>query len=314
MDRYNRFLMIVSIGVLIIYGIMMNLELQSYAAEDNSALNFNSIVEVESYSIEERYIEAGKEANIILTIHNANKYSAANNMLLIVSSDSKMIYPTYGNDNQFVIGTLEANETRSVSIPVIISPSFAGEYIDLNCKLMYESGGRQISNESTIVLPTKGKDLIEVNLIDVNSNAVVNAESPLSISYFNRSEYNIDDALLIIDGNVDDSTSSIDLGLLAAGKSYSKDFNITFTELGEQSIKIYLKYNDNNGEMVQSDLGTFSVSVTDNSDLSPNEADSNVVFLILCGRLIAVIALIVVGYMIYKYIKRNWFSNGLINE
>ncbi len=59
--------------LLVIGFVFISTSLRAYAVEISDDTSFNSIVEVDSYTVEEGYIEAGKEANVSLTIRNANR-------------------------------------------------------------------------------------------------------------------------------------------------------------------------------------------------------------------------------------------------
>lgn len=291
--------------LLVSYITLLNLSIIASAEEGEFAdMTFRTMVEVESYSIEEGHIEAGKEAHITLTLRNASSSFSADSLIVDISSNSKMLYPSYGNDNQFLVGSLTPNSTAIVTIPIIISSSFNGEYIDLIANLEYEIGNSKISNTSTMLLPAQSTNSIIVNSLDVSAHATVNGKSLLSIGYYNRSSENITDAVIIVDGNVSDVTKEISLDAIVAGKAYTKDCNIIFDESGEQSITITLRYTDINGEQVNDNLGTYKVSVGVASDTSAVSNNSNRT-LVFVGRIIASVAAIGVLIIVYVYFKKK---------
>ena len=179
---------------------------------EEKELSFNSVVEVESYSIEEEYIEPGKNANITVTLHNANTYSAVKSLLVVFSSSSGMLFPAYGEDNQTFIGTLEAGKTTTITLPMVASSKMTGDYVDLTLNMIYETDGSRINNSATMVFPTKNNITVAVHSLDVSAHATVNGKSLLSISYSNNGVDNINDASLTIDGKVSDATRKIELG------------------------------------------------------------------------------------------------------
>lgn len=283
----------------------LSCSLVAHAEEDvDQNLKFNSVVEIERYEVEGGHIEAGKETNITLTLHNANKRSQANSLAVIITSDSGMVYPSYGNDNQFFVGTLEAGESTDLIIPVVINSKLTGDYVDLICELVYECGGNIIRNTSTIVMPTQNNSSLVVNSLSVSAHATVNGKSLLSVNYTNSGIDSIKDAAIEISGNVSDSTQLIDLGTIAAGKSDIKDCNIIFVQPGEQDIVIKLKYTDVNGTYRETDLGTYRVNVTEEleSVAESNEENSS---LVLAGRIIALVASIFATITVFVYLKKR---------
>ncbi|WP_026519130.1 hypothetical protein [Butyrivibrio sp. FCS006] len=289
--------------------VIPNTGIRVYATQEapvvQSEPSFNSVVEIESYSIEEGYIAAGKNANIILTIRNANKNSAANGLVVTVLSNSGMVYPSYGNDNQFFIGTLKAGETATVTVPIIVNSEFVGDFVDFSCQLSYESGGRQITNSSSMILPSESASAFLIKSLEVSSGAVVNDDSLLSISYRNNSLRNITDIELIIEGNVSDASKNINLGSIDAGKTSTKDCTISFTETGEQTISITLRYMGADGEQIEMNLGTYDVMVDEAPSDTENVEGVNNETLIRIGRGIAGLAFIAAMIAVLVYIKKR---------
>lgn len=282
------------------------MKLPAFAAEEEDVkeLSFNSVVEIESYEVEEGYIEAGKEATVNLTLHNANRRTAADSIVVSVSSTSGMVYPTYGNDNQFFVGTLEADGTATVSIPIVVNSSFNGEYVDFTCSIVYVCSGKQITNTSTMILPARDSNTIIVSSVDVSAHAQINNKSLLSVSYYNKSMENINDASLQITGNVSEATKVIDLGTVSGGKTYTEDCNIIFTESGDQTISIMLNYTDIDGDHEQLDLGTFKVNVADERSSTEVNNSGNVA-LKSFGLLISLLAVAAVVVISIIYIKKR---------
>ena len=178
-------------------------------AEEPKPLSFNSVVEVESYKLEEGYLEAGKDATVSLVLHNVNTYSSANNIILSISSDSGMVYPLYGNDNQFFAGSLEADSRTTIRIPLSVSSRLSDDYVDFKCDLAYETDGKLIHNSSSMVLPTRNKDTVIVSSVDVSAHAKVNCNSLLSIVYSNNGTNSINDAAVLVKGNVSEDSKKI---------------------------------------------------------------------------------------------------------
>lgn len=270
--------------------------------EMESTLLGAATITVESYSIENDYLEAGKDAAILLKVHN-NGGTSASNVILTISCGNDMLYPSYGNGNQIYIGGLGAGVTKEVTIPVTVSSSFEQEAIDINCNFIYIASGKQLTNTSTIVIPAQSSSTIEVKSIGVSKRATVNGKSLLSVSYVNNSRTNITDARIVIEGNVSDDSSVIAMDTIEADKSYSKDYQISYSEVGEQNISISLVYTDTNGDEVNTDLGNYIVTVSESNGSSLVE-EGNVV-LTWIGRVIALVALLVACFVIVSYIRKR---------
>lgn len=262
-----------------------------------------AIVEVEDYTVEGGILEAGKEITINLTLHNTSRNVAATSVMMTLTSNSGMIYPVYGNSNQIYVGSIGAGASEVVSVPVSISEQFTGDMADLTCQFDYESSGNRMNNMASIVIPTSGGNTIGVKSIDVTTHAIVNGKSLLSFNYVNLSNKNITDAVLTIEGNVSSNSKKIKLDTIYAGKSYAHDYYVTFTKAGNQEINVKLSYTDVDGEAVETDLGNYSVTVSQESAGTATVVPSKI--LTWVGRAIAAIAGLAVVFVVVVYIKKR---------
>ncbi|WP_026657837.1 hypothetical protein [Butyrivibrio sp. AC2005] len=263
-----------------------------------------AFIEVQNYSVEGGLLEAGSDLTVNIILHNISSTVKAESLVITMSSSSGMIYPRYGSDNQIFAGTILPDESKVISIPITVSSEFKGDAADFICQFDYLSENSTMSNSSTMIITTStGRSLI-VKGIDVGGNAILNGKSLLSVNYVNTSNLNITDAKLIIEGNVSDDSKIIDLDTVYAGKSYSKDCKVTFVSGGNQEINVKLSYTDISGEKVETDLGTYSVIVSEEEITSDKSNASNKV-LFWGGRMLAAIAFVAAIALGFNYFKKN---------
>lgn len=262
-----------------------------------------AVIVIDNYSIEGGSLEAGKDISINLTLHNVSKTVAATSILMTVSSASGLIYPSYGNDNQFFVGTIAAGVSESVIVPVTIAPNYDSETLDLVCKFDYASMNTKMTNTATIVIPNSGGGSIEVKSTSVSSHATVNGESLLSISFANLTSEKITDAEILVNGNVSPDSRVISLGTIKANKNYSEDLRIKFTEAGDQEIELVFAYTDVDGQRVETDLGKYSVEVEENQVITISNENEEMILWI--GRGISALGLILAAVVIILYIKKR---------
>ena len=262
-----------------------------------------AIVVVDSYSLEGGILEAGKDITVNLKVHNTGKYTAATNVLLTVSSTSGLIYPSYGNDNQFFIGTLAAGASETVAIPLSVSQYYENQSIDLVCNFDYASSNTRMNNSAVVVIPASGGGSVEIKSVNVSSHATVNGDSLLSISYSNNTSEKITDAEILVTGNVSESSKVIKLDAIKAGKNYSEDCRISFTEVGDQEIEVVFAYTDIDGQRVENDLGKFSVEVEEEKLVTETDDDSETMKWI--GRGIALAGLLFAFGACIWYIRKR---------
>lgn len=304
MKTIIRVLIVFFYGVLAI-SIGMGASITVYAvAETEWPDPINAVVELTGYEVEGGYIEAGKETTILLTIKNENAYYDAHNIVLSASSASGMIFPKYGNSNRTFVGDLNHKMSTTVKIPVAVASELTAEYADINFDIIYESGDFKYTNNASILIPTHLISEINVNSLDVSKHPTINSKSLLSISYTNNTNKNISDAVLVVEGNVSEDTQQIDLGNIAADKTYIKDFDIVFTEAGEQSIIVKLKYTNVNGEYIEDELGDYTVDVRNENDFSISNYSRNAI-LVWLGRALALVSTIGALLVTVIYVRKR---------
>ena len=263
-----------------------------------------AIIEISDYTIDGGMLDSGKQITVNLTLHNTGASASANSVMMTISSESGMVYPVYGNDNQVYVGNIGAGRSKEVSIPLTIGSNFMGDSVDLTCQFDYETAGAQMTNSATLIIPKSGGSTIGVKTISVSSHAIVNGKSLLSISYVNQSASNINDARLVVDGNVSKNSKNIKLDTIYSGKSYTEDFYVTFKKAGEQTVNVKLVYTDADGEEKTNDLGTFGVTVSKEAASENNNSTVNVV-LTWVGRVIAAFGLMAALAVVFIYIKKR---------
>ncbi|WP_196805731.1 hypothetical protein [Butyrivibrio sp. WCD2001] len=275
-------------------------------AQTEDEINADSAIayiEVKNYTIEGGLLEAGNDLSINLTIQNISSAARAESLVMTMSSQSGMVFPKYGTDNQIVIGTLLPKESKTISIPVTVSSKLEADSADFTCKFDYLSLEKQMSSTSTMILTTSSGKSLAVKSIDINAHAILNGKSLLNISYVNMTNGNITDAELLIEGNVSDDSKKIRLDTVYAGKTYTKDYNVTFTNAGEQAVKVKLVYTDITGERMQADLGTFSVTVS--PEVSSNKPSGTNAILLWGGRALAAVVLLAIVGICFTYFKKK---------
>ncbi len=233
--------------------------------ENNSKIPHVAFVSISDYSVDGGVLVPGKDTTLHLEIHNISTLGNAYTLVLTVTSNSGMVYPSYGTSNQYFIGRLDKDEKTTVEVPLRVGVGFEGEAADIICNFSYSSDNIPLTNEATISLPASGGSLVSAKKLQVGPTAIVNSKTLLSVSLISSSTENITDAVLIVDGKVSKDSRRIQLETLNPYESHSEDCQITFTETGEQNIDVKLQYTDLNGNKKETEIGTYTVTVGEQS-------------------------------------------------
>ncbi len=302
MRKYNNVLKRIIVCLFTVLCLGANTKMVANATEvDGNAM---PIIEIQDYSIDGGMIEAGKQITVNLKLHNTSGATSVGSVMMTLSNGTGSLYPAYGNSNQIFVGSIEADDTKEVSVEMVIGNNFQGNAVDLTCQFDYVAMSNRLNNSATIVIPTSGGSTIGVKSIDVSTHAIVNGKSLLAFSYVNQSSSNITDAKLIVDGNVSSTSKEIKLDTVYAGKSYTNDYYVIFDEAGDQTIKVSLQYTDTDGSQTVTDLGSFDITVSKENVTDENGSGINPVLDIIGKAVAGIVAIVAVGAVLV-YVKKK---------
>lgn len=257
------------VSSVLLIGSMLISTITSYAAQMSSAES--AVVNIESYEIEEGVLTPGEQVTLNLTLKNNSKTVPAENVVLTLESANYALLPVYGEDNQVYVGTIEADGTKKVSVKATVNTEYNTDAAQMKIQFSYISGVTPLSNSTAIYIPTYASGNLIAESTVVSGSTTVGARTLVSIKYRNASTADIADAKLVIEGNIAEENKEIVLPTASAGKSYTGDYYVTFSESGIQTLSIQYQYTDSQGNNYVTDCGAYKVNVT-NEIASENTA------------------------------------------
>ena len=268
-------------------------------AEEGVATVQSTLLGIEGYTIDYGSLEPGGEIQITFNIHNYSK-NQSNSTLLSIDSESDL-YPAYGVDNQVYVGNVAAGETVPVQVKLVVDSKFKSDIAKVVCSVSSEHS----NNTVVVAIPAHVGNKLAVKSIDIAKNAVLGGKSLLNISLNNRTGYEIKDAKLLIEGNISSESKEIVLGDIGVNSNFVKDCYISFEKVGKQSILIKLEYTSDIGEDIVSDIGTYSVNVSENDmNISDNMNDNNGIVSKI-GKVLALISIVAALGFVLLYINKR---------
>ena len=183
------------------------------------------------------------------------------NIYIQMSSNSG-ITPVYGESNQKYVDMLDAGRTVEVVFKVDVPTTIETEKAEVMLKIEYENAkGEDKSNQATVYIPIKNTGELEINNVSVADSAKVGAKTLISVSYANGSDITLRDAVIKIEGNIEDEGTSVELGNIETGISKYKDMYVTFTKTGEQPVELTISYKDAEGKTITKEVCNETVNV-----------------------------------------------------
>lgn len=229
----------------------------------------SAVISIESYQVEEGVLTPGEQITINLVLRNNSATTAAQNAVVTFESANYALLPVYGEANQAYVGTVEAGETKEIMVKAIVNQSYNADMAHLRCDFNYVSGSTPLSNSTAIYIPTYAYGNLIAESTVVAESATIGAKSLISIKYRNASTVNITDAKLVITGNVAEENAEIDLSTIAAGKTYTQDYYVAFTQTGIQTVNLQYIYTDGAGNQNVIACGEYKVNVVENTAVMP---------------------------------------------
>lgn len=267
----------------------------------------SAVINVENYEVEEGVLIAGEQITIDVTLKNNSKTVAAENVVVTFDSANYALLPVYGEDNQIYVGTIEANSTKNIEVKATVNSAYVADAAQLKMQFTYISGMSALSNSTAIYIPTYASGNLVSESTVVSGNATLGARTLVSVKYKNASTADISDLKLIMSGNIADENKEQSLPVAGAGKTYTEDYYVSFTESGIQTLTIQYRYTDNQGNTYVTDCGEYRINVTNDVAAEGSDAvvenENNSFLLTKFIMLIAVgVGVIVV---IFIYLKKR---------
>lgn len=216
---------------------------------------------IDSYTIEKGDFTPGSTATIAFKLRNIGGSINMKNIYVQLSSNSG-ITPVYGESNQKYVDMLDAGRTVEVVFKVDVPTTIEAEKAEVMLKIEYENAkGEDKSNQATVYIPIKNTGELEINNVSVADSAKVGAKTLISVSYANGSDITLRDAVIKIEGNIEDEGTSVELGNIETGISKYKDMYVTFTKTGEQPVELTISYKDAEGKTITKEVCNETVNV-----------------------------------------------------
>lgn len=191
---------------------------------------------------------AGEEFNLYYTLNNISD-SELKNILITFNSLNYTILPANGISNAQFIETIPAGESISGDILLRSSLTLQSGLYPIDISLEFEDPQNNIikSQELISVLITQPY-IFDVENISIVETAYMNEQIPLTIRYANNGSDNIKNLSFVFEGeNIPAPQKNLLVGDIEAGYSGYVDCEISFNDVGEQTLSISYEFDTSDG-------------------------------------------------------------------
>ena len=264
----------------------------------------SAVVDIETYEVEEGTLNAGEQITLNLKLKNNSEVTDAKNAVVTFESMDGALAPIYGDDNQIYVGTIPAGQTVNVIIEAVVNKQYKADATPLKCYFTYVSGASALNNTVVINIPTNVAGILQAESVIVAENATVGVNALVSVRCKNGGTTSINDAKLLVTGNVQEDNKEIALPVVGEGKTIAEDYYVSFVESGIQNLQLALQYTDVKGNVCTIDCGEYKVNVTNKTTGTGYDAvveqvegaGAIVLKVILLGAAVCMIAGVTLGY------------------
>ncbi len=258
---------------------------------------------IESYEVVKGEVLPGNEIEVKLVIHNTNDSSVAQNVVLSMVNNQGIAVPVEGKSNQVPVGDILGGGTIETTIPVRITEQVKNEENVIILFYMTFSDGRdsEVTNEAYISFPIKNEYIAKVEKLCLEDECYVNEKAVISSEIKNDGMTGVNDARLHII-QTDGTETVYLLGDIAGGITMYYDHTIAMISSGEQKLRAFLSYCDEEGNEYITQETEYSVRVLANNPDAPElqhveTKDVDKTFLVTNGILIGLaLVIIIVSY------------------
>ena len=264
----------------------------------------SAVVDIENYEVEEGTLNPGEQIALNLKVKNNSDKTDAKNAVVTFESMDGALAPIYGDDNQIYIGTIPAGQTVNVRIEAVVNKQYRADSTALKCYFTYISGASSLNNVVAINIPTNASGILQAESVVVAENATVGVNTLVSVRCKNGGNTAINDAKLLVTGNVQEENKEILLPAIGEGKMIAEDYYVSFVESGIQNLQLSLQYTDAKGNVCTIDCGDYKVNVTSKTEGVKYDAvveqvegaSTAVLKVILLGAAVCMIGGVTLGY------------------
>ncbi|MBQ7360634.1 MAG: hypothetical protein IJW63_11150 [Lachnospiraceae bacterium] len=223
---------------------------------------YNPKVLVTSYEITEGIVAKDEEFTIKVELTNMNSHADAYNVVTTFTSYSNNVYITEGNSNVTYFEQIKAGESVSFTMELGVMDVSLSDSVSLGFTSVYSNDeGVEYGIESIVTPLIEEKAEMEVPAVSVATKAVVGAKALVSVRYSNVGDNRIENVVMKVEGNIEESQKTVKLDELNVGEQKYLDYYVTFAQEGEQKLTISFEYQDSNGNNYTIDAKEYTVDV-----------------------------------------------------
>lgn len=236
---------------------------------------------VETYSISDDEIVPGEEFELTMKIRNTSIYYDTYSVVVTVEDNTSsgntnpQIYPVYGSSNQTYIERVYARNSWDITVPLKAAENISAPEIPLKVTITYNDNyfiDKQ-TNVAFINLPVRLSGDLNLVSASVPESVSTGTKARISATYENTGSKNLYNVTMKVSGGEVFEPITADLYNIGGGEKNTAEVYIDCNEIGKIPIAISFTYEDDQGEVFETEEFLYNLSVIENSASEMNEVE-----------------------------------------
>lgn len=227
-----------------------------------SAASAPARILLDSYEVVEGQVAPGEEVVLRFTFRNASQDTGAVGVLITYGFGDSGVVPIYGESNQIYISYLGPGESYIKDVACQVLSYQVMDTTRVFFAAVYQDdvvGGA--SNEFVIGIPLQKQIQLQIENLELPEEAKMKTQATGHLLVRNTGSIDAYQVVLHCDGAIQEMQKTVQLGDLMSEDSIAIDLNLTFLQDGEQSLSLWLEYQDKDGEELQTTPTVYAVDV-----------------------------------------------------
>ncbi len=224
--------------------------------EKDKEKNLPKII-LDSYKIEPTIVQAGQEFKLNMVFKNTNHTKDIYNVKAYLTFDvatgrdtvQQNVFSPINSSNTFYINHIAPNQAVSQDFHMYVVPDAAPKTYTVNVNFEYEDkDGKQITSKELVGIPVMQTSKVEASELTIPSSTSVGSEISVNFNIYNTGKSKVYNLMINAEGDFSADPNNQYIGNFDVGQSNSYEGYLRFSEIGEQTGKFVITYEDQNGK------------------------------------------------------------------
>ena len=239
-----------------------------------SAASAPARILLDSYEVVEGQVTSGEEVVLRFTFRNASQDTGAVGVMVTYGLGDSGLVPVEGESNQIYISYLGPGESYIKDVACHVLSYQVSDTVRVAFAAYYQdemTGGT--SNEFSIGIPLQEQIEMQIENLELPEEAKMKTQATGHLLVRNTGSIDAYQVVLHCDGAIQEMQKTVQLGDLMSEDSIAIDLNLTFLQDGEQSLSLWLEYQDKDGEDRETTPVVHTVEVESTAVLGMDSTD-----------------------------------------